>query len=1028
MFNNDAAFSSPLREHFEDEASFVEQSSFASNSNDNNNNDDDARDFVDARERNTGNNGSTESLNAGFSSTLGIKERDKILDDLKKENFNLKLRIFFLEERLERLCGDGDKKPSKENIVLKLQAEIEDLEMDLIDERGNLHRVSNELENSNFLNEQLSDEVEQLRKARQDVLEARALAENKCDAIENELDRIVSIETSTVIKAPNNVLKNQKLKGVPAVKARIEELTLKSQSLESQVSSLSITVSDLQIQLAESEESNEKITGELKTAKKECLLARAKLSSASEELNDWTQSKTELENALTESIASHDRVLAKLSIANGELNELKKLKAKLEESLQENEAACSSAEERFQTYDDEIEELKMKIKLDEQILGDLNSETNVLKKALEEKTANEQVLQNTIHNMKLQQQDLKSRREKDQLAINEACREVQNLQQELQNALSRLEQVESGHFQKANELENEIRDLHVQLSRQAQERATELEQCVTRYKARSPEMDVSKLRNDHEAEVSLLRAQISDFDRLSQIAASEMNTLRHELEAQTRKLHEIEDRWRAEKASREAAVVVDVEQRDMQLREVEERWRGVLDEERAFLREEVGVRDARVSEMQAEVSRLCGELGSVKGELDARVSMHEEAQRRFREVNSKIQLELDSVLEERDELMRILESIQREGNMRTQQVDAFVEAFKDILNWINTILGVSEVDLSQINDAFTLKQHIRAGLEDLQQIREYFSESLRETKQLFDSETHFSIILSRLAKFEEIVKKATVLQRKLKFQLEQAKKDLIAAQTSQTTQSTETSLLQSQLFTLRNDLVVAQTESQDIRGELERSELALQVAQERENAYKKELYTVRSELTAVKTNCEREREYSEKVVKQFKSLEAVESEGAIALARVRRELREAIEREKFLETENAKKVEEVEGVYEERMRILEKEIGDVQKVRYNEKKAMDTQIHAMDEELLTAKRRVEISEQHLQNMKQSKAVSPQKTNFDDPGGLASANDRLRTDYMHMRRLVEEKEAALQDMRNQKVSENDNAGGGSFGKI
>ncbi|KAJ1548201.1 hypothetical protein HK405_004001, partial [Cladochytrium tenue] len=30
--------------------------------------------------------------------SLGVKESEKIIDDLRKENFNLKLRIFFLEE------------------------------------------------------------------------------------------------------------------------------------------------------------------------------------------------------------------------------------------------------------------------------------------------------------------------------------------------------------------------------------------------------------------------------------------------------------------------------------------------------------------------------------------------------------------------------------------------------------------------------------------------------------------------------------------------------------------------------------------------------------------------------------------------------------------------------------------------------------------------------------------------------------------------------------------------------------------
>ncbi|KAJ3111609.1 hypothetical protein HK100_002630 [Physocladia obscura] len=167
------------------------------------------------------------------------------------------------------------------------------------------------------------------------------------------------------------------------------------------------------------------------------------------------------------------------------------------------------------------------------------------------------------------------------------------LQQELQDALFHLKQVESDHFQKENELENEIRDLHVQLSQQAQERAMELEQCIAHYKARTYQNSEGTMMPKHR----FFEPKYPKFNCLSEIAVSEMNMLRYKLEAQTRKLHEIEDQWRIEKGSREVVVMANIEQRDMQLREVEKCRRRVLDDERVFLREEIGVRDVKVSEM-----------------------------------------------------------------------------------------------------------------------------------------------------------------------------------------------------------------------------------------------------------------------------------------------------------------------------------------------------------------------------------------------------------------------------------------------
>ncbi len=39
-------------------------------------------------------------------SNLGLKQREKKLDDLQKENMNLKLNIFYLHEHLEKLAPD----------------------------------------------------------------------------------------------------------------------------------------------------------------------------------------------------------------------------------------------------------------------------------------------------------------------------------------------------------------------------------------------------------------------------------------------------------------------------------------------------------------------------------------------------------------------------------------------------------------------------------------------------------------------------------------------------------------------------------------------------------------------------------------------------------------------------------------------------------------------------------------------------------------------------------------------------------
>jgi len=53
-----------------------------------------------------------------------MKEYEDQLSQLKKENFNLKLRIYFLEERMGHISADDKEDPVKKNIELKVMCGI----------------------------------------------------------------------------------------------------------------------------------------------------------------------------------------------------------------------------------------------------------------------------------------------------------------------------------------------------------------------------------------------------------------------------------------------------------------------------------------------------------------------------------------------------------------------------------------------------------------------------------------------------------------------------------------------------------------------------------------------------------------------------------------------------------------------------------------------------------------------------------------------------------------------------------------
>ncbi|EIN08104.1 hypothetical protein PUNSTDRAFT_69513, partial [Punctularia strigosozonata HHB-11173 SS5] len=50
-----------------------------------------------------------------------LRDQEKQIDNLKKENFNIKLRVHFLEERLAQLAPDQVESALKQNIQLKIE-------------------------------------------------------------------------------------------------------------------------------------------------------------------------------------------------------------------------------------------------------------------------------------------------------------------------------------------------------------------------------------------------------------------------------------------------------------------------------------------------------------------------------------------------------------------------------------------------------------------------------------------------------------------------------------------------------------------------------------------------------------------------------------------------------------------------------------------------------------------------------------------------------------------------------------------
>ncbi|XP_021051987.1 myomegalin isoform X17 [Mus pahari] len=121
------------------------------------------------------------------------------LNDLKKENFSLKLRIYFLEERMQQKYEVSREDVYKRNIELKV--EVESLKRELQDRKQHLEKTWADVEDLNGQNEaELRRQVEERQQETEHVYE---LLGNKIQLLQEEprLAKNEATEMETLVEA-----------------------------------------------------------------------------------------------------------------------------------------------------------------------------------------------------------------------------------------------------------------------------------------------------------------------------------------------------------------------------------------------------------------------------------------------------------------------------------------------------------------------------------------------------------------------------------------------------------------------------------------------------------------------------------------------------------------------------------------------------------------------------------------------------------------------------------------------------------
>ncbi|XP_034035238.1 myomegalin isoform X2 [Thalassophryne amazonica] len=207
-----------------------------------------------------------------------LREFEQHLNDLKKENFSLKLRIYFLEEKIQQKFEESSDDVHKRNIELKV--EVESLKKDLEEKQQLLDEAlvtAESLTNQNEaeLQRRLTERQQEISHM-QEILEtkvqllqkeaqlARGEAERMASMADSESQRCLALEREMVVRLEESGDTVEPInRQNPSDKdSMMEKLKQKNRLLGCQVEELEVKVHDLSSSLQKKEEEAERLIEE----------------------------------------------------------------------------------------------------------------------------------------------------------------------------------------------------------------------------------------------------------------------------------------------------------------------------------------------------------------------------------------------------------------------------------------------------------------------------------------------------------------------------------------------------------------------------------------------------------------------------------------------------------------------------------------------------------------------------------------------------------------------------------------------
>ncbi|KAH8114261.1 hypothetical protein DFH11DRAFT_1877990 [Phellopilus nigrolimitatus] len=702
------------------------------------------------------------TVGAKGSSNLTLRDQEKHIDALKKENFNIKLKVHFLEERLAQLAPDQIDAALKQNINLKIEVQQRGLEMKkykklVLELERELERQQRARGRERELEEKLEDMERELREVRrrkggaapadEGLRERNAELEDRQVQLEDELDSAKGMLEENIdeiehlqeqLERKGGVGHDSDVSGRRAkLEARIEELEAENEDLRvklddhvevltqrederedllDEIQGLKLDVEDLsrrreaevlersdsRAQILEEREEREAIEEDLNGLRDKLAAAAIESSQKDDEL--------EMKNReIQELVVEHERIIEVVEAEwRGEVEEARGQVEELRDAVAERDADSKELRLHISELESNTTDLHNKF---ETALAHLEHEAE--EKDAEIESANREIEKLGQRVYELEDEVDQIRAESDRLRDDDAV-ERERLDALVSALKEKVAQYKAELQDMTNLYEQVSQDIHVHRARQ-EELARHVEDLVEEVRherelREKTELELDSQANRHESDLRHDRRELDAKDSALQSALSDLARAQALLTQRDADLADVQAALRAVEAeSRKLGENHTTDRFSLQL-EVDRMRRDIdrLEEELRRARVELGARDAKTRDRDNDVDRLHTENRELTTQLaaqtQARLNVTEKldaTQNTLRTAES----ELASCRQRLSDVEQRLSKDQRSSlHSETQLRDQLTERntlLLTIYSYMDRILGVDKTSKKAETKPFT---------------------------------------------------------------------------------------------------------------------------------------------------------------------------------------------------------------------------------------------------------------------------------------------------------------------------------------